>query len=78
MGCTRGGAPHFLKAMLLSFSIADFLAFVNCFNFVFGVGVMFGVIWGNHLADGSADTLRCLPVCCSPVVTFSELVMSLS
>ena len=33
------------------------MAFVNCFNFIFGVGVLvlvFGGIWGNHLADGSA------------------------
>ena len=74
MGCTRGGAPHFLKAMLLYLSIADFLAFVNCFNFVFGVGVMFGVIWGNHLADGSADSLRCLPVSPFAGVASSEHV----
>ena len=30
------------------------------------------------LACGSAESLRCLPVCCSPVVALSELLTNLS
>ena len=29
------------------------------------------VVLGKPIVSGSAESLRCLPVCCSPVVVFS-------
>ena len=36
------------------------------------------ILLGIPLESGSAESLRCLPVCCSPVVALSELPMNLS
>ena len=36
------------------------------------------ILLGKPVAYGSAESLRCLPVCCSPVVVLSELLMSFS
>ena len=36
------------------------------------------LLLGKPIAYGSAESLRCLPVCCSPVVALSELLMNLS
>ena len=36
------------------------------------------LLLGKPIACGSAESLRCLPLCCSPVVVLSELLMNLS
>ena len=36
------------------------------------------LLLGKPIAYGSAESLRCLPVCCSPVVVLFELVMNFS
>ncbi len=36
------------------------------------------LLLGKPPESGSAESLRCLPVCRSPVVVLSELVMNLS
>ena len=36
------------------------------------------MLLGKPSAFGSAESLRCLPVCCSPVGALSELLMNLS
>ncbi|MED9880407.1 MAG: hypothetical protein UFN18_08885, partial [Ruminococcus sp.] len=36
------------------------------------------VLLGKPSESGSAESLRCLPVCCSPVVALFELPMNLS
>ena len=36
------------------------------------------LLLGKPIAYGSAESLRCLPVCCSPVVALSELLMNVS
>ena len=36
------------------------------------------LLLGKPLASGSAESLRCLPVCCSPEVALSELLMNVS
>jgi len=44
--------------------------FLHCF--------MWNIALGKPIACGSAESLRCLPLCCSPGVALSELVMNLS
>ena len=36
------------------------------------------LLLGKPPESGSAELLRCLPLCCSPVVALSELPMNLS
>ena len=36
------------------------------------------VVLGKPIVSGSAESLRCLPVCCSPVVALFELPMNVS
>ena len=36
------------------------------------------LLLGKSIVSGSAESLRCLPLCCSPVVVLSELIMNLS
>ena len=36
------------------------------------------LLLGKSIVSGSAESLRCLPVCCSPVVALSELLFNLS
>ena len=36
------------------------------------------LLLGKPIATGSAESLRCLPLCCSPMVVLSELRMNTS
>ena len=43
-----------------------------------GEQLQWEVLLGKPPESGSAESLRCLPLCCSPVVAFSEVLMNLS
>ena len=36
------------------------------------------LLLGKPIVSGSAESLRCLPACCSPVVALSEMLMNVS
>ena len=66
VGKSRGGTP-FCRMRKTVFPKND-SCFVSCET----------LLLGKSPESGSAESLRCLPVCCSPVVALSELPMNIS
>ena len=66
VGKSRGGTP-FCRMFQIVFPKNN-SCFVSCET----------LLLGKLPESGSAESFRCLPLCCSPVVALSELLMNLS